>query len=291
MMKEKKKKKKKKEKKKEKEEQGQELRREERCLFWFAICRAASSPPIARRSVAQHSRMVIPENSRFEPSQATINPDNFKKPRGWIHLYQTCVCIYIWLIYVHMYVLRIYIYVYDICITHVYIYTYTHTPTFVYTSPLILISFWVIESFFCEPHQLTSWYTGDAFVTSKEVDYGAVVWKCRVQTSILKSWVDHHQAAKQQHMYIYIYILDSIRVVFCCNPGIFLFHQKKRKRNNGMDDDFFVVASFNESQCNSKLCRSEILIKAQTKEVWPFLTKLRVGERSFFFQVEIVETG
>lgn len=37
----------------EKEEQGQELRREERCFFLFAICRAASSPPIARRSPPQ----------------------------------------------------------------------------------------------------------------------------------------------------------------------------------------------------------------------------------------------
>ena len=148
MMKEKKKKKKKKkEKKKEKEEQGQELRREERCFFLFAICRAASSPPIARRSVAQHSRMVIPENSRFEPSQATINPDNFKKPRGWIHLYQTCVCIYIWLIYVHMYVLRIYIYVY-MYYACIYIYTHTHTHTHicVYKSfdSYILLSHWVI---------------------------------------------------------------------------------------------------------------------------------------------------
>ena len=159
--------------------------------------------------------------------------------------------------YLYIYVLRIYIYI--------------HTHTSVYTSPLILISFWVIESFFCEPHQLTSWYTGDAFVTSKEVDYGAVVWKWRVQTSILKSWVDHHQAAKQQHMYIYIYWIRS-GPVFCCNPGILLW-------------------PVSTTQCNSKLCRSEILIKAQTKEVWPFLKKLGVGERSFFFHLEIVETG
>ena len=91
-------------------------------------------------------------------------------------------------------------------------------------------------------------------------------------------------------MYIYIYWIRS-ELFFVAIRAFFCFTKKKRKRNNGMDDDIFVVASFNESQCNSKLCRSEILIKAQTKEVWPFLTKLRVGERSFFFQVEIVETG
>lgn len=121
----------------------------------------------------------------------------------------------------------VFIYTY-ICITHVYIYIHihTHTPTFVYTSPLILISFWVIESFFCEPHQLTSWYTGDAFLTSKEVDYGAVVWKCRVQTSILKSWVDHHQAAKQQHMYIYIYIGFG-QSCFLLQSGHFFVSPKK----------------------------------------------------------------
>ena len=276
MMKEKKKKKKKKkEKKKEKEEQGQELRREERCFFWFAICRAASSPPIARRSVAHHSRMVIPENSRFEPSLATINPDNFKKPRGWIHLYQTCVCIYIWLIYVHMYVLRIYIYVYDICITHVY--TYTHT--FVYTSPLILISFWVIESFFREPHQLTSWYTGDAFITSKEVDYGAVVWKCRVQTSILKKveWIITRQPSN--NICIYIYWIRS-GLFFVAIREFVLFHQKKRKRDGWL---FFAVASFNECQCNSgDSAGQRFWSRHKPRRCGHFKKKLRVGERGRF---------
>lgn len=146
MMKEKKKKKKKKkEKKKEKEEQGQELRREERCFFWFAICRAASSPPMARRSVAQHSRMVIPENSRFEPSQATINPDNFKKPRGWIHLYQTCVCIYcIYGLYTDICMYCVFIYTYMIHVLRMYIYIHTHICVYKSFDSYILLSHWVI---------------------------------------------------------------------------------------------------------------------------------------------------
>ena len=41
-----------------------------------------------------------------------------------------------------------------------------------------------------------------------------------------------------------------------------------------------------------RLCRSEILIKAQTKEVWPFQKKTEGWrEGSFWFHVEIVETG
>lgn len=42
----------------------------------------------------------------------------------------------------------------------------------------------------------------------------------------------------QATTYVYIYILDSVRVVFCCNPGIFFVSPKKNV--NGMDDYFLL---------------------------------------------------
>jgi len=80
-------------------------------------------------------------------------------------------------------------------------------------------------------------------------------------------------------MYIYIYIGFG-QGCFLLQSGNFFVSPKK---NLNEMDDYFLLWPVSTNECNSKLCRSEILIKAQTKEVWPLKKKLRVGERSFFF--------
>ena len=111
-----------------------------------------------------------------------------------------------------------------------------------------------------------------------------MVWKCRVQTSILKKscWVDDDEDCSQATtycMYVYIYIFIQIYYIGFGEGGIFVAIRESLLHKSQGWIDFFLMASFN--LCATQWPHLQVRDFDQGTNQGGVAIFISVGERSF----------